>query len=386
LIYFIIHISGLQGLKYFYKSAKWSKIIRQNIFKTKKEDYLRAAVFNGPEKIEIRQWENPICSDSEILIKVEYCAICGTDVRTFFHGHKKVVPPAIIGHEITGEVVEIGRNIKTELKIGQRIVPVTSIGCGVCRLCSKGLFNLCPDTKALGYFYPGGFAEYMIIPELAVKQSAYVLLPENVSSLECSLIEPLSCVINAQNYLKIQEHDNVVIYGGGPIGFMHAVLAGACGADNIIMIDPAFDRLKKFGSLFEGLIFLDPGKEDIVKKVKEITSGFGADVVITACPAKQAQVEAFSIIAPRGRISFFGGLPKDDSTILIDSNTIHYNEISVFGAFASNKPDYQKAADLISSRKIDPSKFITKVISLEDIEKGIRLVKEGSVLKVVVKI
>lgn len=347
---------------------------------------MKAAIFNGPEKIEIRKWEKPICSEEEILIKVNYCAICGTDVRTFFYGHKKVIPPAIIGHEITGEVVEIGRNVKTELKIGQQITPVTSIGCGMCNLCRKGFFNLCPDTKALGYFYPGGFAEYMIIPEQAVKQNAYVLLPENVSALEGSLIEPLSCVINAQNYLKIQKYDNIVIYGGGPIGFMHAVLAGASGAENVIMIDPAFDRLKRFGSLFGNLILLDPNSENTVEKVKEITNNFGADVVITACPAKQAQLEAFSIVAPRGRISFFGGLPKDDSIISIDANIIHYHEVSVFGAFASNKADYQQAADLISNKKIDPSKFITDVIPLEKLEEGIRLVKNGSVLKIVVKI
>ncbi|MCM8764157.1 MAG: zinc-dependent dehydrogenase [Candidatus Omnitrophica bacterium] len=347
---------------------------------------MKAAIFHGPEKIEVTEWKKPVCLDEEILIKVEYCAICGTDVRTFFHGHKKVIPPAIIGHEITGEVVEVGKNIKGLLKKGDRITPVTSIGCGHCRLCSKGLYNLCPDTKALGYFYPGGFAEYMIIPDMAVKQKAWVVLPDNISLLEGSLIEPLSCVINAQNYLAIRPGDSVVIYGGGPIGFMHAILARASGAEKIIMVDPAYERLEKFASLFSDLILINPLAENTVEKIKSITDGFGADVIITACPAKQAQVESFRIAAPRSRISFFGGLPKDDSVISIDSNLIHYYEISVFGAFASNRVDYQKAVDLISSRKIDPSRFITEVISLKDIERGIRMVKDGSVLKVVVRI
>ncbi|MCM8821492.1 MAG: zinc-dependent dehydrogenase [Candidatus Omnitrophica bacterium] len=347
---------------------------------------MKAAIFQGPEKIQVMEWKNPVCGDDEILIKVEYCAICGTDVRTFFHGHNKVIPPAIIGHEITGEVVEAGKNVKGLLKKGDRITPVTSIGCGYCRLCSKGLYNLCPDTKALGYFYPGGFAEYMIIPEAAVEQKAWVVLPDNISLLEGSLIEPLSCVINAQNYLAIQPGDSVVIYGGGPIGFMHAILARASGAEKIVMVDPAYERLEKFASLFSDLILINPLKENTVAKIKKITDGFGADVIITACPAKQAQVEAFQIAAPRSRISFFGGLPKDDSVISIDSNLIHYYEISVFGAFASNRVDYQKAVDLISSRKIDPSRFITEVIPLKDIDRGIRMVKGGSVLKVVLKI
>jgi len=347
---------------------------------------LKAAIFQGPQKIQVVEWPKPICEDSEILIKVHYCAICGTDVRTFFYGHNKVIPPAIIGHEISGEIIEIGKNVKTELTLGQKIVPVTSIGCGICYLCKRNLFNLCPETKALGYFYSGGFAEYMVIPETAIKQKAYIILPENVSTLNASIIEPLSCVINAQNYLNIQKGDNVTIYGAGPIGFMHAVLARASGAKNVVMIDPAFDRLKKFGSLFEGLIFLDPRGENIIKRIKDITNGFGSDVVITACPAKEAQMESFSIIAPHGRISFFGGLPKNDSIVSIDSNIIHYNEIAVFGAFASNKDSYQQAADLISNKKIDPAKFITTVIPLEKIEEGIHLVKNGNALKVVVQI
>jgi len=347
---------------------------------------LKAAIFNGPEKISICDWKDPVPSDNEILIRVDYCAICGTDVRTFFHGHKKVIPPAIIGHEITGEVIEIGKNVKSSLKKGDRITPVTSIGCGNCKLCKKGLYNLCPDTKALGYYYSGGFAQYMVIPEIAVKQDAWVVLPDSISSQEGSLIEPLSCVINAQNYLSIKDGDTVVIYGGGPIGFMHAILARASGAERVIMIDPAFERLERFASLFSDLILIDPLKQNTVERVKDITGGFGADVIITACPAKQAQIESFSIAAPHSRISFFGGLPKDDSLVSIDTNLIHYFEISVFGAFASNRIDYQKAVDLISSRKIDPSKFITHVIPLKDIEKGIRMVKEGTVLKVVVKI
>ncbi|MCM8758920.1 MAG: zinc-dependent dehydrogenase [Candidatus Omnitrophica bacterium] len=347
---------------------------------------MKAAIFLGPEKIEVSDWEMPKISDREILIKVHYCAICGTDVRTFYHGHKKVIPPAIIGHEITGEVVEIGKNAKTDLKKGDRLVIVTSIGCGNCKLCNRGLYNLCPDTKAIGYYYQGGFAQYMVIPEPAVEQNAWVLLPESVSFLDGSLVEPLSCVINAQNYLNIHEGDTVVIYGGGPIGFMHAVLGQAQGAEKVIMVDPAFERLERFARLFSDLILVDPGKENTVEKIKQLTDGVGADVIITACPAKQAQMESFKIAAPHSRISFFGGLPKDDSIIFIDSNLIHYYEISVFGAFASNRADYQKAVDLISSKKIDASKFITEVIPLEDIVKGINLVKSGTVLKVVVKV
>ncbi len=348
---------------------------------------MKAAVFYGIEDIRIEEVEGPVCKEDEIKIKVEYCAICGTDVRIFYSGHKKVIPPAIIGHEITGVVAEIGRNVEyPEIKVGDKVVIVTSVGCGKCKMCKNGFYNLCPDTKAIGYFYKGGFAEYLIIPEDAVKQKAVIKLPENLSLLEGSIIEPLSCCINGQNYLNIKKDDFVLIFGGGPIGFMHAELVKASGCKNVVIVDPAYDRLLKFGKNFENIILLNPNEVDIKEEIMKMTDGFGADVVITACPAKKAQIDAIEITGSKGRISFFGGLPKDDSVIQIDSNIIHYKEISIFGSFASNRNDYIKAGDLISSGKIYARKFITDVIPLEKIVEGIKKIRNGDALKIVVKI
>ncbi|MCM8760277.1 MAG: alcohol dehydrogenase catalytic domain-containing protein [Candidatus Omnitrophica bacterium] len=349
---------------------------------------MKAAVYYGIKDIRIEEIETPVCRDNEIKIKVHYCAICGTDVRIYLSGHKKVIPPAVIGHEITGVVEEIGRDVRypEPLKVGDRITTVTSIGCGKCKMCRKGFYNLCPDTKAIGYFYPGGYAEYLIIPATAVEQRAVIKLPEGVSLKEGALIEPLSCVINGQNYLNIGTGDTVVIYGGGPIGFMHAVIAQAKGAEKVIMIDPAYERLEKFGKNFRDLILLNPKKVNVKDEILHLTGGYGADVVITACPAKQAQVEGLEILGSKGRISLFGGLPKDDSFINIDANLIHYKELSVFGAFASNRDAFIKAAKLISEKKIEVEKFISSVVPLEKINEGIEMVRAGEVLKCVVEI
>ncbi|MGB9677050.1 MAG: zinc-dependent dehydrogenase [Candidatus Ratteibacteria bacterium] len=348
---------------------------------------MKASVFYGIEDMRIEEVEEPICKENEIKIKVAYCAICGTDVRIFYSGHKKVIPPAIIGHEITGIVEEIGKNVDyPEIKIGDKVTVVTSIGCGKCKMCRNGFYNLCPDTKAIGYYYKGGFAEYLIVPEDAVKQKAVLKLPENLSLIEGTIIEPLSCCINGQNYLNIKEDDFVLIFGGGPIGFMHACLAKAVGCKNVVIVDPAYERLLKFGKNFPDISLWDPNKINVKDVVMKYTDGFGADVVITACPAKKAQLDALEIISSKGRISFFGGLPKDDSIIQIDSNIIHYKEISIFGAFASNRNDYIKSADLVSSGKIEAKKFITDVIPLEKIVDGIKKIKSGEGLKIVVKI
>ncbi|MCD6407539.1 zinc-dependent dehydrogenase [bacterium] len=348
---------------------------------------MKAAVYHGIEDIRIEEVEKPVCGEREILIKVSYCAICGTDVRIFFHGHKKVNPPAIIGHEITGIIEEIGKKVDyPEIKVGDRVTVVTSIGCGKCKMCLKGYYNLCPDTKAIGYYYQGGYAEYLLIPEISIQQKGIVKLPDNLSLSEGALIEPLSCCINGQSYLNIEEGDTVVIYGGGPIGLMHANLAKSSGADKVIVVDPDYERLEKFGKQFEGLILWDGKKVNVKEEINKITDGYGADVVITACPAKQAQMEGIEILGSKGRISLFGGLPKDNSIIQIDANLIHYKELSVFGAYASNKKDYIKAAELISEGKIEAKKFISEIIPLEKIKEGINMIKNGEVLKVVVEI
>ncbi len=348
---------------------------------------MKAAVYHGIEDIRIEDIAKPTCKPDEVMIKVHYCAICGTDVRIYFSGHKKVVPPAVIGHEIVGTVAEIGNRVNEPgLVIGDKVSVVTSMGCENCKMCKKGLYNLCPDTKAIGYFYPGGYAEYVVMPAAGIRQKALLKLPENISMKEGALIEALSCAINGQSYLHVGPGDTVVIYGGGPIGLFHAVLAQASGAERVIISDPAFDRLEKFGRQFDGLILLDPSKTSVKEEVMKLTGGYGADVVITACPAKKAQIEGLELLGSKGRISLFGGLPKDDSFINIDSNIIHYKELSVFGAFASNRKDYIRAAELIASHKIDAGKFITRLLPLERITEGISMVKKGEALKCVIEI
>lgn len=348
---------------------------------------MKAAVYHGIGDMRIEDIKKPVCAPGSVILKVSYCAICGTDVRVYFHGHKKISPPAVIGHEISGVVAEIGSGVDARgFKEGDKVTVVTSMGCGDCKMCRKGFYNLCPGTKAIGYFYPGGYAEYLSVPAEGIRQKSVLKLPAEVSLKAGSLVESLSCAINGQNYLNIGAGDTVVIYGGGPIGLMHAVLAQASGAERAIVADPDYERLERFGRQFEGLILLNPAKTGVKDEVFKLTGGYGADVVITACPAKQAQAEGLEILGSRGRISLFGGLPKDDSEISIDANNIHYKELSVFGAFASNRADYLKAAQLISMRKINADKFISKVLPLEKINEGIAMVKQGDALKCVMEI
>ena len=346
---------------------------------------MKAAVYLGIKKIRIEEVEKPKCGPGEILIKVHFCAICGTDVRTYLYGHKKVEPPHIIGHEIAGEIAEMGKETKG-YRLGDRVTVVTSVGCGKCRWCQKGYYNLCPNTEAIGYFYQGGFAEYLLMPQKAVAQNAVLKIPENVSLAEASIVEPLSCCINGQSYLKIEKGDNVAVFGAGPIGMMHLELARSEGAEKTFLIDISDGKLEFAQNHFSVDYIINPQKENPIEKILSLTENKGVDVVIVAASAKTAQEQALKIAGKKGRISFFAGLPKDNSIINFDSNILHYQEISVFGSFASYREEYEEALDLIASKKIEAKKFITHILPLEKIEEGINLIREGKTLKVVLKI
>jgi len=344
---------------------------------------MKSAVYFGPEDIRIEEKEKPRCREGEILLRIRACAICGTDVRIYYHGQKNVVPPQVIGHEIAG-IIEDFDDTVSGYERGDKVISVTSVGCGQCEFCREGRHNLCLDFKALGYHYPGGFSEYMIIPKEAVKQGNVIKIPEELAFEEAALIEPLSCCLNGEEYLNIKEGDTVVVFGAGPIGCMHVELAKSQGAERIILVDISRERLS-LAERFSVDTFINSREEDVVAKVLSLTRNLGAEVIIVACSANVAQEESLRIVKKRGRISFFAGLPKDKPTISLDSNIIHYQEISLFGAFASYKKQYEKALSLVSSGRIEAGKFITNTIGLDELVQGMEITRSGQGLKVIVK-
>lgn len=344
---------------------------------------MKSAIYFGPEDIRVEEREKPRCQEGEVLLRVWACAICGTDVRIYYQGQKNVVPPQVIGHEIAGTIESFGEKV-SGYERGERVILVTSVGCNQCEFCQEGRHNLCLDFKALGYHYPGGFSQYMIVPAEAVRQGNLIKIPESLPFEEASLVEPLSCCLNGQEYLKIKAGNTVVVFGAGPIGCMHVELAKSQGAKKIILIDISEERLS-LAKLFSADIFINSRKENVTAKVLSLTDNLGADVVIVACSANVAQEESLRLIKKGGRISFFAGLPKNKPTISLDSNIIHYQEVSLFGAFASYKRQYEQALSLVSSGKIAMGKFITKTISLDELVQGIESTRSGRGLKVVVR-
>ena len=330
-----------------------------------------------------QDFPRPEARGDTAVIRVRACSVCGTDLRAWQHGNERITPPRITGHEICGEIVEIGAS-RRDFTVGQRVSLAPAIGCGACYPCSRGFTNLCDNLKTIGFQFNGGFAEYMEVPAIAFDRGNVYPTPEGVPDEEAALAEPIACVVNGQEFLHIGAGDSVAIFGSGFIGCMHAELARMSGADPIIMIEPNRSRAEAAHALIPFSSLIVSSETDLHAEVKKATGGRGVDVIVTACPVGQAHRDAVSLAAKRGRISLFGGLAKETSGFL-DSNAIHYKELSIHGVHASTSRQNQDVMKWIAAGKLNVRKYITRMYPLEEIESAFKDLQSQSVFKAVVK-
>ncbi len=344
---------------------------------------MKAAIYRGPQDLKIEDVQEPEAGAKEVKLKIHACATCGTDAKIYNHGHPRLEPPQIIGHEIAGEIVAVGAEV-AGFKIGDRVQVIAAIPCGECWACLEGKMTICPNQLSMGYQFPGGFAQYMIVPHEVIRVGGLNLIPQNVSYEEASVVEPLACVLNAQELVRVGPGDQVLVMGAGPIGCLHVRLARALGAKEVFLADINGSRLALSSNVVKPDRSIDMSSEDLATVLKEITGGRGPDVIITAAPSGQAQEQAIEMAKPGGRVSFFGGLPKDKPFIQADSNLVHYKELMLMGANGSSPAHNKAALALIASGKVKVADLITTRVSLDDVQKGIEAVLSGEAIKVVV--
>jgi L-iditol 2-dehydrogenase len=344
---------------------------------------MKAFVYEKAGLYRLRDFPRPRASADSAVIRVLACSICGTDLRAWQHGNERITPPRITGHEVCGQIVEIGPAIES-FGAGDRVSVVPAIGCGECTSCCRGYTNLCDNLQTVGFQFDGGFAEYMEVPAMAFRRGHVYKTPAGVPDEEAALAEPIACVVNGQEFLRISRGDSVAIFGSGFIGCMHAELARMSGADPVIMIEPNESRAAAAHAFIPFSSLIVPGKVDLAYEVKRLTGGQGPDVLITACAAGQAQADAVLLAAKRGRISLFGGLAKETKGFL-DSNAIHYKELSIHGVHASTARQNRIVMGWIAAGKLEVRKYITRLYPLSEIEQAIRDLQNQAVFKAVVK-
>ncbi len=341
---------------------------------------MQAAQLYGKEDLRVVEIARPEITADEVLLKIKASAICGTDVRMLKNGHKAASEsnPLTIGHEIAGEIAEVGANVKA-YKPGDRAAVAPNLGCGVCDLCVSGNTHMCRESEALGVTIPGAFAEYMVIPAQAVRQGNICIIGDNTSFEDAALAEPFSCVYNAFELYGVNPGDSVVIIGSGPIGLMHAKLAKMAGAGKVIINDLNADRLAECREIDSSFITMDGSNFE--ENLMAETGGRGADVVITACPAPQAQQSALRIAAVFGRICYFGGLPAGKSEVALDTNEIHYKQLTITGMTRQSLAQFRTTLALVEKNLVTVSDLITTKSPLKDLEAAINRSAKGEGLK-----
>lgn len=341
---------------------------------------MKAALLYGKGDLRTQDVDDPAINAGEILLRVKSSFICGTDIRMFKNGYKNVSKdsPLILGHELSGVIEKVGENVE-KYQPGMRVAVAPNMGCGICKMCTSGNTQLCPDYQALGINIDGGFAELVRIPEPAVRQGNVMLIADNVAFGDAALAEPLSCVYNAFERCNIKPGDRVLIIGAGPIGIMHAKLAKMAGAASIYINDLNEERLdvcKEIDASFETIT----NGVDLKEKVMLLTGGKGVDVCITACPAPSAQEISFQLMAVNGRVIFFGGLPAG-TTVNLDTNIIHYKQLIVSGTTRSSLAHYRKTLELISSGQLYVRDIITSTVSIDNFEDALKSASQAVGLK-----
>jgi L-iditol 2-dehydrogenase len=345
---------------------------------------VKVARYYAPGDIRLEQVLEPDVSAGELKLRVRACSTCGTDVKISRSGHPNMTPPQVMGHEIAGEIVAIGEGVDG-WAIGDRVQVIAAIPDGTCPDCLAGHQSICPNQVSMGYQFPGGFAEFMIVPREVLAVDGVTRIPESLSYAEASLTEPLACVLNGQELARVGAGDTIVVIGSGPIGCLHVRLARARGAARIILIDLNAERLAAAAALVHPDLTVATDAQDPVAAVFDATDGRGADVVITAAASGTAQEQGLRMLARRGRLSLFGGLPKDASTITVDANLVHYRELTIVGVNGSTPAQNKQALELIASGAVPVADLITHRLPLDRVLEGIEIVARGEAIKVTIE-
>lgn len=328
--------------------------------------------------VRLEEMPAPQIGPGELLVRVEACGICGSDVMEWYRRDRV---PLVLGHEIGGQITAVGDGVE-RYQEGDRVSAAHHVPCNTCYFCLSGHHTMC-DTLRQTNFNPGGFAEYIRLPAINVNRGVF-LLPDEVSYEEATFIEPLACVLRGQRLAHTQPGQSVLVIGSGIAGLLHIQLAHALGAGCLVatdIIDYRLEAARQFGA--DAAI---PAKENLPSRLRQVNQGRLADLVIVCTGATSAIAQALQSVERGGTILFFA--PTNPGvTIPISVNDLFWrNDITLTTSYAASPADYTVALELIRARRVDINRMITHRLGLAEAGLGFQLVAEAqNSIKVIIE-
>ena len=337
---------------------------------------MKAVVLENGKAV-IKELPKPTIKEKgDVIVEMKSCGLCGTDVEKICGQYTASQP--ILGHEPSGIIEESSVDF---LRKGQRVFAHHHVPCYECYYCKHGSPTMCPYYRKTN-LDPGGFAEYFRVPAWNVVRGGILVLPDNVSFDEGAFIEPLATVVRAQNRVRINKGDSVLVIGAGPMGLLHVMMAKAQGAGTVIASDISDYRVE-YASKVGADYSLNSRKGDVVSEVKKLTDGRGADIAIIASGAPQAILTGLFAVRKGGYVLLFG-VPYKGTVLNYDISELLNSEISIISSNAAVEEDTKKALELIAQKKVDVTKLITHRLPLDQFNEAVRIAKEGEAVKIII--
>ena len=338
---------------------------------------MKASRFLGNKTFAVTDLPTPHAGPGELVLRNQVCGVCGTDVH-IYHGEPgsaDVNPPVVLGHEYSGEVVEVGEGV-TGFAVGDHVTVDPNIYCGHCAYCQNGKKQLCPSMEAIGVTRDGGFAQYSLIPA----SQAFKLEP-TVPWEAAAMAEPLACCLHGIDLAGIQVGDKVCVVGGGAIGLLMVQLAKLSGASQIVLSEPN-EKRRQVGLQLGANAAIDPTRPDAQEAFAQVLGG-GANVVIECVGNVPAVKSAFQF-AGKGATVLLFSVPKVDATFDLPLFDVYKKELTIKGSFV-NPDTHARAVALINSGKVDFDPIITHRFTLDQLPEAIAMQMSDASIKVVVE-
>jgi 2-desacetyl-2-hydroxyethyl bacteriochlorophyllide A dehydrogenase len=337
---------------------------------------MKAVSFQGKDSIAVVEVPVPEPTGDQVLIRVKFAGICGTDLSIASGKHPRATAPLVMGHEFSGQIAALPKQARSDLAVGDWVTVFPLLSCGECYICQMGLPHVCKNLGLLGIDTDGAFAEYVLAAEETILK-----IPDSLAGPLGALIEPLSVCIHSARMSRLQIGDTAVVTGAGPIGLLMAMVAQAAGAASVIMTEVAPVRIS--GARQLGFTVLNAADDDLVSQVLELTDRRGGDVVFEATGHTSVAPQLMDLVRIRGQIVQVGIFKEP---VPLDMRTLNFHEVDVIGTRVYEKEDFRRAIILAAQKRIDLEPLVTNVLTLGEGVSAFEAAKNATSLKVLFEV